>query len=313
MSHRPVLLHEAIEALAVKPEGVYLDATVGAGGHARGIAQRLRPPQGRLIALDLDPKALEAARKSLSEYLDRVELVQANFSDLEGVLDELSISKIDGALFDLGLSSLQLADPTRGFSFQLDSPLDMRFSPNSTLTAREIVNEYPREELIRILKEYGEERFASRITSEIVRAREQAPIETTKQLVELIERAIPKPAQRAYFRGQAVHPATRTFQALRIAVNDELDNLKRGLEAAFRRLKPSGRLVVISFHSLEDRIVKHFMRKQAQGCTCPPEFPICRCERTPKAELLGRVMPSAEEISENPRARSARMRTLHRL
>jgi len=311
MSHKPVLLREAIEALAIRPEGIYLDATVGAGGHAREIAKRLS--RGKLIALDLDPKALEAAKANLSEYLDRVELIWANFADLDEVLGKLGISEMDGALFDLGLSSLQLEDPTRGFSFRLDSPLDMRFSPQNPLTAREIVNEYSRKELVRILKGYGEERFASRIAAEILRAREKAPIETTRQLVEIIERAIPKPAQRAYFRGEAIHPATRTFQALRIAVNDELGNLRRGLEAAFRRLKPSGRLVVISFHSLEDRIVKRFMRDVARGCTCPPESPICRCARTPKAELLGRVMPSSEEISENPRARSARMRALRKL
>jgi len=311
--HQPVLLKEALEYLAVRPEGVYLDATVGGGGHAFEIARRLSPGKGKLVALDLDPQALKVAKERLREYLDRVELVYANYADLESVLDERGIAQIDGVLFDLGLSSLQLADSTRGFSFQLDAPLDMRFDPQSPLTARKIVNEFSKEELVKIIREYGEERWAARIASEIIDARKRAPIETTRQLVELILRAVPKPAQRAYFEGRAVHPATRTFQALRIAVNDELRNLERGLEAAFSRLKPQGRLVVISFHSLEDRLVKRFMREKAQGCICPPEFPVCRCGRLPKAEVFKRVMPSPEEIARNPRARSARLRALRKL
>lgn len=311
--HQPVLLREAIEHLAVRPEGIYLDATVGGGGHALEIARRLSPQKGRLLALDLDPQALKAARKRLQGYLDRVELIRANYADLERVLDERGIARLDGALFDLGLSSLQLADPSRGFSFRQEAPLDMRFDPQSPLTARKILNESPKEALIKIIKGYGEEHWAVRIASEIVRARKKTPIETTRQLVEIIERAIPKPAQRAYRQGRGIHPATRTFQALRIAVNDELGNLQRGLEAAFSRLKPQGRLVVISFHSLEDRLVKRFMREKARGCTCPPELPVCRCGRAPEAEVLGRVMPTSEEIARNPRARSARLRALRKL
>lgn len=306
-----MLLRESIEYLSLKPDGIYVDATVGGGGHALEIARRLT--QGRLIALDLDPSALKIAQETLRDHLERVELVHANYRDLEEILDELGIVEVNGVLIDLGLSSLQLADPDRGFSFQIDAPLDMRFDSENPLTVRAIVNEYPREELIEILKAYGEERFAGRIVTEVVRERTRAPIETTHQLVAIIERAIPKPAQRGYLEGRSIHPATRTFQALRIAVNDELANVKEGLEAAFRRLAVSGRLVVISFHSLEDRIVKRFMKGQAQGCTCPPDFPVCQCGRTPEAEILGEATPSPEELSKNPRARSARLRAMRKL
>ncbi len=306
-----MLLRETIEYLALRPDGIYVDATVGGGGHALEIARRLT--KGRLIALDLDPQALSIARETLRGHLDQVELVHANYRDLEQILDELGIVEVDGVLLDLGLSSLQLADPERGFSFQQDAPLDMRFDPKSSLTAREIVNEYGQKELTRILREYGEERWAARIAAEIVRIRKQSPIETTGQLVAWIDQAIPKPAQRRYLQGRAIHPATRTFQALRIAVNDELGNLKEGLEAAFRRLASGGRLVVISFHSLEDRIVKRFMKAKAQGCTCHPDMPICQCGRTPEAEILGEATPSPEELSQNPRARSARLRALRKL
>lgn len=310
MKHQPVLLPEVMEYLAVRPDGIYVDATVGGGGHALEIARRLT--KGRLIAIDLDPQALDIARETLCDYLSRVEFVHANYRDLEQVLDELGIVEVNAVLLDLGLSSLQLADPERGFSFQQDAPLDMRFDPHSPLTARSIVNEYGQKELTRILREYGEERFASRIAAEIVRIRQRSPLETTGQLVALIEQVIPKPAQRRYLQGQAIHPATRTFQALRIAVNDELGNLQEGLQAAFRRLAAGGRLVVISFHSLEDRIVKRFMRAKAQGCICPPDMPICQCGRVPEAEILGEATPSPEELSQNPRARSARLRALRK-
>lgn len=311
MKHQPVLLREVLEYLQIKPDGVYVDATVASGGHALEIVRKLA--HGRLIALDLDPQALEIARETLQDYLEYVKLVHANYRELERVLDELNIVEVNGVLLDLGLSSLQLADPRRGFSFQRDAPLDMRFDPDAPLTARDIVNEYPREELIKILKEYGEERWAARIALEIVRARERAAIETTSQLASLVEQAIPKPAQRKYLQGHGIHPATRTFQALRIAVNDELENVREGLEAAFRRLASGGRLVAISFHSLEDRIVKRFMREKARGCICPPDFPICQCGRVPEAELLGEATPSLEELSQNPRARSARLRALQKL
>jgi 16S rRNA (cytosine1402-N4)-methyltransferase len=240
-------------------------------------------------------------------------LVHANYRDLEQVLDELSIVEVDGVLMDLGLSSLQLADSERGFSFQTEAPLDMRFDPQNPLTARTIINEYREQDLRKILREYGEERFAARIAAEVVRLRKKTPIETTSQLVALIEKTIPKPAQRGYRQGRSLHPATRTFQALRIAVNDELGNVREGLEAAFRRLAAGGRLVVISFHSLEDRIVKRFMKAKAQGCICPPDFPICQCGRTAQAKIIGEETPSAEELSQNPRARSARLRALQKL
>lgn len=309
-THRPVLLREAIGYLAIRPDGIYVDATVGGGGHALEVVRRLK--RGLLIALDLDPQALEIARVTLSDHLKLVRLVQANFRDLEQVLEDLDIRCVDGVLFDLGLSSFQLADRGRGFSFQVDGPLDMRFNPQNTLTARRIINEYPQGELMRILRVYGEERWAARIASEIVRARKRTPIETTGQLVELIERAIPRPAQRFWHKGQSIHPATRTFQALRIAVNDELGSLKEGLEAAFRVLGSGGRLVAISFHSLEDRIVKRFMRDKARGCICPKDLPVCRCGRTPEAEILGEITPSPEEVFKNPRARSARLRALRK-
>ncbi len=315
VEHRPVLLHEVLAHLAVRPEGAYVDATVGGGGHAYEIARRLDPDRGgRLIGLDVDPKALAAAAGRLREFLKKgtVELVRASYVDLEKVLKERGIAGVDGVLLDLGLSSLQLADRERGFSFRGDGPLDMRFDPEGPLTAAEILNAYPEEELARILREYGEERYASRIAGEIVRARARKPIETTRELVELVLRAIPQPAQRASFR-RGLHPATRTFQALRIAVNRELENVERGLETAFRSLKPGGRLVVISFHSLEDRLVKRFMQAKAQGCVCPPEVPICRCGRRPEAKLLGKATPTEGEIAENPRARSARLRALERV
>ncbi len=310
MKHQPVLLWEALEFLDLQPDGIYVDATVGGGGHALEIARKLQG--GRLIGLDLDPFALETARQTLKGHLDRVELIHANYRELERVLDELGITQIEGVLFDLGLSSLQLADERRGFSFQRDAPLDMRFDPeNNPLTAGAIVNEYSREELSKIFRAYGEERFAARIAAEIVHARQQAPIETTEQLVSLIEEAIPKPAQRRYLR--KIHPATRVFQALRIAVNDELGNLAEGLEAAFRRLRSGGRLVAISFHSLEDRIVKRFLKEKARGCLCPPQMPLCQCGRTPEAEILGEATPSPEELANNPRARSARLRAARKL
>lgn len=315
IEHRPVLPREVLHHLAVRPEGVYVDATVGGGGHASEIARRLDPERGgRLLGLDVDPEALAVAQERLREFLRRgvVELVRASYVDLGRVLDERGIEAVDGVLFDLGLSSLQLASAERGFSFRSDGPLDMRFDPEGEVTAAQIVNEYPEEELVRVLREYGEERHAARIAAEIGKARRERPIETTQELVDLVLRAIPKPAQRASFR-RGLHPATRTFQALRIAVNRELENLAEGLEVAFQRLKPGGRLVVISFHSLEDRLVKRFLQERARGCICPPELPVCRCGRVSQARIVGKALPSAEEIAENPRARSARLRALEKL
>ncbi len=291
--HKPVLLHEVVRLLGIKPDGTYLDCTVGGGGHAYEIARRL--DTGLLIGLDWDSQALEEARARLEPFAARVKLVQANFRDLEGVLDRLGISLVDGLLFDLGLSAIHVDSPERGFSFRSDGPLDMRMDrEGNPLTAAEIVNSYSRAELVRILKEYGEERWASRIVEAIIRAREREPLERTLQLAELVVGAIPAPARRR----MKIHPATRTFQALRIAVNDELENLRLGLEAGFRRLAPGGVMAVISFHSLEDRIVKRFFRNRADRG---------------EAELFKLIRPTAEEIAENPRARSAKLRAAQKV
>jgi 16S rRNA (cytosine1402-N4)-methyltransferase len=310
-AHRPVLLREVIERLAVRSAGIYLDGTVGAGGHACEIAKRLTT--GRLIGLDLDPQALEIASHELASYRDRVTLIRANFRDLGHTLDQLGIEKLDGVLFDLGVSSMQFDTPERGFSFRHDAPLDMRLDPTNPLDARRLINESSQAELTRILREYGEERYAARIAAAIVRARMKRTkcpkgIETTGQLAALVERAIPKPAQR-----WKIHPATRTFQALRIAVNDELQSLKLGLTAAVERLELGGVLVVISFHSLEDRSVKHFLREKARGCICPPDLPVCLCGHQPELKLLPEATPGSEERARNPRARSARLRAARAL
>ncbi|MFQ6117080.1 MAG: 16S rRNA (cytosine(1402)-N(4))-methyltransferase RsmH [Candidatus Bipolaricaulia bacterium] len=299
--HRPVLLRETLELLDVKPDGVYLDATVGGGGHACEIAKQLK--EGLLIGLDWDGQALEHARERLKSFGDRVKLIQANFADLEEVLDRLDIDLVDGALFDLGLSSLHLDSPERGFSFRGDGPLDMRMDrEHNTLTAAEIVNTYTREELIEILREYGEERWAPRIADAIIEARKRGPLERTRELADLIAGAIPAAPRRK----MKIHPATRTFQALRIAVNDELENLQMGLEAAFRRLLPGGMIVVISFHSLEDRIVKRFFRSKAGKDAYLGERPV-------EAELFKLVRPGPEEVAANPRARSAKLRAARKV
>lgn len=311
MTHEPVLLDEAIDALDVWADGVYVDATVGGGGHARAIARRLE--SGRLIGLDLDPEAIETARQRLADIEDRVTLRHASYVDLDNVLDDLGVERVNGVLFDLGLSSLQLANDERGFSFRSDAPLDMRFNPNLSLTAHAIVNEWDESEIARILKDYGEERFAKRIARRIVEVRSKRTIATTGQLVDLILETIPKPAQRSHYRGRDVHPATRTFQALRIAVNDELSNVQRGLSVAFERLAPDGRLVVMTYHSLEDRLVKRFMKEKAQGCVCPPDLPVCACGREPAAEIVANQTPTDEERARNPRSRSARLRALGKI
>jgi len=311
MTHEPVLLEETLDALAIRNDGIYVDATVGGGGHARAIAERL--PNGQLIGLDLDPEAIATSRAHLADVDDRVMLRRTSYAELALVLDELEVERADGVLFDLGLSSLQLAEATKGFSFQSNGPLDMRFDPDNSLTAADILNRWDESAIARILKDYGEDRFAERIARGIVEARREQAISTTDQLVELILAAIPKPAQRGYYQGRDVHPATRTFQALRIAVNDELTNVERGLSAAFARLATDGRLVVITFHSLEDRLVKRFMKGKAQGCACPPDLPVCACGRDPEAEIMANQAPTDEEQRRNPRARSARLRALRKL
>lgn len=307
--HEPVLLAEVLEALAVRPDGRYVDCTVGGGGHSEAIARRLGP-DGRLLALDRDPAALRAAGERLKPFADRVRLVRTRFSRLAGVVTEAGLDGVDGVLFDLGVSSPQVDDPGRGFSYRHDAPLDMRMDPDVPVTAADLVARLPEEELARILREYGEERFAARIARRIVAERERRPIRTTLQLAELVRETIPAPARR-----EPQHPARRTFQALRIAVNDELGELESALEAAVRVLRPGGRLVAIAFHSLEDRIVKQFIARQSRGCECPPGTPVCLCGKKPVLRPVGRQprLPGPEEIRRNPRARSARLRVAEKL
>ena len=305
--HKPVLLEECLEALDIKPEGTYLDGTLGRAGHSLAILRRLTT--GRLIGVDRDMAAIEAAGERLREFGDRVSLVHGNFSDLGNILQNLGITGIDGMLFDLGVSSPQLDEPRRGFSYMHDAPLDMRMDESAALDACQVVNGWSYEELRRILYEYGEERFAPQIARAIVRRREEGPIAATGELVELIRSAMPAAALR-----EKQHPAKRTFQAIRIAVNGELEALPPMLEAAAEALSPGGRLAVITFHSLEDRIVKQTMRTLATGCTCPPEFPVCVCGKKPKLRLLSRRPTAAgpEELQENPRSRSAKLRWAER-
>ncbi len=307
-AHRPVLLWPCIEALRIRPEGVYLDGTLGGAGHSLEIAKRLTT--GRLIGVDRDTAALEAARARLSPYLDHVTLVHDNFANLAAILDGLGLPGIDGMLFDLGVSSPQLDDGSRGFSYMTDAPLDMRMNREDRLTAYEVVNAWPQEELRRILFDYGEERYAPRIAAAIERRRAEAPIETTLELVDVIRSAMPPQALR-----EKQHPAKRSFQAIRIAVNDELGSVERMLSCAVDRLNPGGRLAVITFHSLEDRMVKSAMQRAARGCTCPPEFPVCVCGNKPKVKILTRkpIVSDEAELSENPRARSAKLRVAEKL
>ena len=301
--HKPVLLKECLDALQIKPDGVYVDGTLGRAGHSLEIARRLTT--GRLIALDRDETALAAARERLAPYSERVTLVHSNFSRLSAVLDDLGVAAADGMLFDLGVSSPQLDDASRGFSYKQDAPHDMRMDAAAPLTARELVNAASYEDLRRILWEYGEERYAPQIAKAVCAARERRPIETTLQLAELIRGAMPAKALR-----EKQHPAKRSFQALRIAVNDELGELPPMLDAAEARLKSGGRLAVITFHSLEDRVVKQKLKDFATGCTCPPEFPVCVCGRTPRMRLVTRkpVTAGEAELQENPRSRSAKLR-----
>ena len=302
--HKPVLLDECIAMLNIRPDGVYIDGTLGRAGHSKEIARRLTT--GRLVCIDQDLAAIRAAEELLAPWRDRVTLVHGNFSDLADILRRAEISGADGALFDLGVSSPQLDDASRGFSYMQDAPLDMRMDGTAALTAREVVNTWSCEELRRILYEYGEERYAPAIARAIVRTREERPVETTLELVEIIRGAMPPAGLR-----EKQHPAKRSFQAVRIAVNGELDALPPMLRAAADKLRPGGRLAVITFHSLEDRIVKRTMQDLARGCTCPREFPVCVCGKKPKIRLVTRkpIVPGEAELAENPRARSAKLRT----
>ena len=307
-SHRSVLLAECIDALAIRPDGIYLDGTLGGAGHSGEIVRRLTT--GRLIGVDRDQVALEAARERLAPWMDRVTLVHDNFANLTAILDRLSLERIDGMLFDLGVSSPQLDDAGRGFSYMADAPLDMRMDREGGLTAYDVVNTWPKEELRRMLYDYGEERYAPQIAAAIERRRAEQPIATTLELVDVIKSAMPPQALR-----EKQHPAKRSFQAIRIAVNDELGSVERMLAGAVDRLNPGGRLAVITFHSLEDRIVKSAMQRDARGCTCPPEFPVCVCGKKPKVKILTKkpIVSGPEELAENPRARSAKLRVAERL
>ena len=307
-THKPVLLHQSLEGLNIRPNGTYLDGTLGRAGHSLEIVKRLTT--GRLIAIDRDKAALDAAPARLEGYMDKVTLVRGNFGDLAEVLASLGVSGVDGMLFDLGVSSPQLDDAGRGFSYLQDAPLDMRMDQSAPLTARDVVNGWSREELKRILWQYGEERYSGPIAAAVARARETAPIETTGQLAELIRSAMPAKARR-----EKQHPAKRSFQAIRIAVNDELGEVERMLGAALDALNPGGRLAVISFHSLEDRLVKTAYGEWAKGCTCPPDFPVCVCGGKPRVKLVGRrpITAGERELEENPRARSARLRIAEKL
>ena len=307
-THRPVLLRECLEGLAIRPEGTYLDGTLGRGGHAREIAARLTT--GRLLCIDRDQAALDAARERLAGVWDRVTLIHGNFGDLAQLLDSRGLTGLDGMLFDLGVSSPQLDGRDRGFSYRLDAPLDMRMDRSEALTAYAVVNQWPQEELKRILRQYGEERYAPQIAAAIVKSRALRPIGTTLELVEVIRGAMPARALR-----EKQHPAKRSFQAIRIAVNDELGAVDRMLRAAAPRLAPGGRLCVISFHSLEDRLVKNGLAEFTRGCTCPPDFPVCVCGKKPAVKLVSRkpILPTEQEIAENPRARSAKLRVAEKL
>lgn len=307
-THKPVLLAECIEALHIRPEGIYVDGTLGRAGHSREIAQRLTT--GRLVCIDRDQAAIDAAQERLAPWMDRVTLVHSNFDRVSEILAELDIPGVDGMLFDLGVSSPQLDDASRGFSYMHDAPLDMRMDATAPLTAYDVVNTWSYEELRRILFEYGEERYAPAIAGAICRSRGLTPIETTLQLVDVIKSAMPASALR-----EKQHPAKRSFQAVRIAVNDELGAVDRMIQAAVPRLTTGGRLAVISFHSLEDRIVKNGFAAFAKGCTCPPDFPVCVCGKKPVVRLVNRkpIVSGETELNENPRARSAKLRVAEKL
>lgn len=307
--HVSILLKECIDSLNIDPDGIYVDATLGGAGHSLHIAERLSD-DGRLIAIDRDSMAIANARERLHNYMNRVTLVKSDFRYLDQAIASCGVEKVNGILFDLGVSSPQLDMAERGFSYMQDAPLDMRMDQQQALSAYEVVNEWDRAELRRILFEYGEERYAPQIASAIERARSERAIQTTGDLAEIIRSAMPPSA-----RKEKQHPAKRSFQAIRIAVNDELMAVEEAMQKAIDCLAPRGRLAVITFHSLEDRIVKAAFRKAAQGCTCPKDFPVCVCGNKPRVCLVARkpLLPGAKEIAENPRARSAKLRVCERL
>ena len=306
--HVSVLLEECLEGLNIKPDGIYVDGTLGGAGHSSEIVKRLTT--GHHIGIDRDPVALKAAGERLAPYADRVTLVHSNFCEIKQVLEDLNIDGVDGILLDLGVSSPQLDDGSRGFSYMADAPLDMRMNSEDSLTAYDVVNTWSYEELKRILFDYGEERYAPKIASAICSRRETKPIETTLELVDIIRGAMPAQALR-----EKQHPAKRSFQAIRIAVNDELGSVEKVMRDAIPCLKPGGRLAIITFHSLEDRIVKNGMADAAKGCTCPPNFPVCVCGKKPAVKLITRkpIVSGEEELERNPRARSAKLRVCEKL
>ena len=306
--HIPVLLDECIKYLNIRPDGVYVDGTLGMGGHSEAILQRLTT--GRLIAIDRDAEAVRRASARLAPYADRLTIVHGNFRDLDAILDEQGESAVDGMLFDLGVSSPQLDEADRGFSYMTDAPLDMRMDASDNIDAWFIVNRWPRDKIERILRDYGEERFSPRIAARIAERREEREIQTTLELVEVIKSAMPASALR-----EKQHPAKRSFQAIRIAVNDELNAVHALMDSAPDRLKPGGRLCVISFHSLEDRIVKNAIHAREDGCTCPREAPVCTCGfvRTLKSVTRKPITAGGEELELNPRSRSAKLRVAERV
>lgn len=307
-NHKSVLLEECLQGLNIKPDGIYVDGTLGGAGHSSRIAAQLTT--GRLIGVDRDQVALQAAGERLAPFGERVTLVHSNFQEIAKILRDLDIPGVDGILLDLGVSSPQLDDGERGFSYMADAPLDMRMDRSTGITAYDVVNGWSREELRRILYDYGEERYAPQIASAIERRRNQKPVETTLELVDIIRSAMPPQALR-----EKQHPAKRSFQAIRIAVNDELGAVEKVMKDAIPCLNPGGRLAVITFHSLEDRIVKSAMQAKAKGCTCPPEFPVCVCGKKPEVKIISRkpITSTEEELEENPRARSAKLRVCEKL
>ena len=307
--HKSVLLEETIDNLNIKPDGIYVDGTLGGAGHSYQIAKRLTGG-GRLIGIDQDADAIAAATERLKEFEERVTIVRNNYCNMDKVLDELGIDKVDGILLDIGVSSYQLDTASRGFTYNVDTALDMRMDQRQKMTARDIVNEYSESELYRVIRDYGEDKFAKNIAKHIVAERRKNPIETTGQLNEIISHAIPMK-----FRKTSGHPSKRTFQAIRIELNHELDVLRESLDDMIEMLNPGGRICIITFHSLEDRIVKTRFRNNENPCTCPPSFPACVCGKVPKGRVITRkpVVPTDEEINENSRSKSSKLRVFERV
>lgn len=307
--HKSVLLYETVDELNIKPDGIYVDGTLGGGGHSYEIAGRLSEG-GRLIGIDQDEDAIKAASKRLEPYMDRVTIVRNNYCNMDKVLDELGIDKVDGIMLDLGVSSYQLDAADRGFTYNVDTALDMRMDQRQEITAKDIVNEYSEFDLYRIIRDYGEDRFAKNIAKHIVAARQEKPIETTFELNDIIKAAIPMKV-----RATGGHPSKRTYQAIRIELNKELEVLENSIDMMIDRLKPEGRLCIITFHSLEDRIVKTRFRNNENPCTCPPSFPACVCGKVPKGRVITRkpIVPTDEEINENSRSKSSKLRVFERV